>query len=73
MCYSREYATPAVALHQMANDLPFAGITKQEMNEQAFKFASFCQEIMDNELFNSKIGHVKDKCEIVYFDGKFLF
>lgn len=67
VCYSREYATPAVALHDMAI-LPFAGISAEQRTVQVEKFASFCGQIMDNPIFNEKIGQVKEKCEIVYFD-----
>lgn len=69
MCYAREYATPAIALHEMAQ-LPFAGLNKQEMNKQARQFAEFSEEIMQHPKFNEKIGDFRDKCEIVYFDGK---
>lgn len=69
VCYSREYATPAVALHDMAN-LPFAGITSEQKTEQVQKFASLCRQIMDHKTFNEQIGDVKDKCEVVYFDDE---
>ena len=68
ICYAREYATPAIALHEMSQ-LPFAGVSKQAMNEQAEKFAQFSEEIMRNEIFKEKIGIIQDKCEMVYFDG----
>ncbi|XP_053404231.1 uncharacterized protein LOC123554295 [Mercenaria mercenaria] len=69
VCYAREYATPAVALHDMAQ-LPFAGLSKEAMNEQAEKFSNFSEEIMRNPIFNEKIGDVRDKCEMVYFDDE---
>ncbi|XP_060603164.1 uncharacterized protein LOC132756179 [Ruditapes philippinarum] len=69
VCYAREYATPAIALHDMAQK-PFAGVSKEAMNEQAKKFAEFSEEIMKNKIFNDKIGDVRDKCEMVYFDDE---
>ncbi|XP_060598451.1 uncharacterized protein LOC132752174 [Ruditapes philippinarum] len=69
VCYAREYATPAIALHDMAQ-LPFAGVSKEAMNEQAKMFAEFSEEIMKNKIFNDTIGDVRDKCEMVYFDDE---
>lgn len=67
VCYAREYATPAIALHDMSL-LPFAGLNVEEMNKQAQQFAEFSKQIMQNPIFIEKIGEMQDKCEMVYFD-----
>lgn len=57
----------------MANSIPFAGLDKLQMNEQARLFAEFSNRIMQNSEFNAKVGKVSEKCSIIYFDGKWLF
>ncbi|XP_045200273.2 uncharacterized protein LOC123554293 [Mercenaria mercenaria] len=70
VCYSREYATPAITLHEMT-ELKFSGLNDVEMKDQAWKFVKLSKEILENPLFNEKIGgNVGDKCEIVYFDDE---
>ncbi|KAL4220256.1 hypothetical protein ACF0H5_020663 [Mactra antiquata] len=70
VCYAREYATPAIALHDMANGIAFAGLDKHQMNVQAKKFAEFSNEIMQNQEFNTKFRMVHKRCTIVYFDDE---
>ncbi|XP_053404229.1 uncharacterized protein LOC123554298 isoform X2 [Mercenaria mercenaria] len=67
VCYAREYATPAIALRDMTR-LPFAGLSVEDMRNQAKQFADFSNEIMQHDIFNREIGDVKDKCSILYFE-----
>ncbi|XP_053404236.1 uncharacterized protein LOC123554288 isoform X2 [Mercenaria mercenaria] len=70
VCYAREYATSVITLHKMTG-LVFSGLNGVEMKDQVKKFVEFSRTIVENPLFNERIGgNIVDKCEIVYFDDK---
>ena len=72
VCYAREYATPAITLHEMANTIPFSGLSKEAMNEQAAEFSNLVTKVIHDEKFKREVQNLEDKCVMVYFDGKWL-
>ena len=74
MCYAREYATPAITLHDMANKFPkSSGLNIPEMYEQSRKLAEFLVKVIESEKFQTTIGDISKRCTIVHFDGNDIF
>ena len=71
-CYAREYATPVIAMHEMANTYPFAGLTKDALFEQTRLFTQCVKDEISRDSFKTKIGDLESRIRLVFFDGKDL-
>lgn len=67
-CYAREYATPVIAMHEMADKYKFAGLSKDNLYSQTELFTDYIIEEIRNERFKSKIGDLESRLWLVNYD-----
>ena len=56
----------------MAHNYPFAGMNEDDMEIQVQDLVTLCKKIIEDEDFKTHIGDIKDKCMLVYFNGKWV-
>ena len=69
-CYAREYATPVIAMHEMANTYPFAGLSKEALFKQTELFTQYLKDEMKTEKFKKEIGDLESRVRLVNYDGE---
>ena len=69
-CYAREYATPVIAMYEMAHTYKFAGLSVENLYGQTEQFTNYVIEEIRNERFKSGIGDLESRLWLVNYDGK---
>jgi hypothetical protein len=67
-----EYCAAINNIREMGN-LPFSGITREDMSRQCEKFVEVMEDIMNRKAVKNKLGDISKLVHFVFYDGMFFF
>ncbi|KAL3848167.1 hypothetical protein ACJMK2_019041 [Sinanodonta woodiana] len=69
ICFLAEQATPTYTLFNMSKRYCDAGLSHEDLMEQAKDFSILCTTIIARQNFKEKVADIEDLCQFVYFDN----
>ncbi|KAK3584675.1 hypothetical protein CHS0354_001260 [Potamilus streckersoni] len=69
ICFLAEQATPSFTLFNMSKQYRDAGLSPEDLMEQARDFTQLCTTLIANQTFKEKVADIEKLCKFVHFDN----